>query len=337
MTKHQIGWVILGIVVILIMTAWFSGQVDLSTHAPDISPESHPTSTGTLIISPYGAKQKLIELLSEAKYTIRIRIYQLDDPNIIQLLRNKAYLGVSVYIIVENAVYGDEEGGGYEDLQEDLQGSNIHLQTDEHLGTNFMHAKTILIDDTTYIISTANMTYPSFFMNREYRFVGHDTGTVESLIRMFHQDRENSPSSGSVILPEALRICPYNCREQVMDMLDAATTAIRIEAQYLEDDAIQAKLEEKIAQGTEVDLLRGKYQNRDTLWDIVNNSRFLADPNIHAKNILIDDEFLYIGSMNLSTNAIENNREIGIVVADPSVVSKFNHQFDLDRDAAHSF
>ncbi|MDP2669718.1 MAG: phospholipase D-like domain-containing protein [bacterium] len=58
---------------------------------------------------------------------------------------------------------------------------------------------------------------------------------------------------------------------------------------------------------------------------------------MHAKMILVDNQKLYIGSMNLSTNAIENNREIGIVVSDPYVLKRFTKQFAGDRETAHSF
>ena len=38
--------------------------------------------------------------------------------------------------------------------------------------------------------------------------------------------------------------------------------------------------------------------------------------------------------MNLSTNAIENNSEIGIVTADPKVIQKRNNQFNKDRQSS---
>ncbi|MDP2669716.1 MAG: hypothetical protein Q8O99_01550 [bacterium] len=92
-----------------------------------------PLFTGTLLISPYSTKEKLIELLSEAKYKIRIRMYQLDDTEVLQLLKNKAYLGLSVELIVENKVYGDDQGGSYADLLKEIKGSSIEIITDEQL------------------------------------------------------------------------------------------------------------------------------------------------------------------------------------------------------------
>ena len=41
--------------------------------------------------------------------------------------------------------------------------------------------------------------------------------------------------------------------------------------------------------------------------------------------------------MNLSTNAIENNREIGIVTSDSHVIRMYNTQFDKDRNTSRSY
>ena len=37
-------------------------------------------------------------------------------------------------------------------------------------------------------------------------------------------------------------------------------------------------------------------------------------PYIHAKVIIVDNSQVFIGSHNLTTNAIENNREMGIIL-----------------------
>jgi phosphatidylserine/phosphatidylglycerophosphate/cardiolipin synthase-like enzyme len=60
----------------------------------------------------------------------------------------------------------------------------------------------------------------------------------------------------------------------------------------------------------------------------------LYEPYLHAKNILVDNQTLLITSMNLSTNAIENNREIGIVTQDKEAVNSFLYQFNKDKKNA---
>jgi len=44
-----------------------------------------------------------------------------------------------------------------------------------------------------------------------------------------------------------------------------------------------------------------------------------------------------MGSMNLSQNALDNNREIGILIDDSKVIKTFSRQFDTDREAAKKY
>lgn len=37
------------------------------------------------------------------------------------------------------------------------------------------------------------------------------------------------------------------------------------------------------------------------------------NPYIHAKTIFVDEHIGYVGSINFTTNSIENNREVGII------------------------
>jgi phosphatidylserine/phosphatidylglycerophosphate/cardiolipin synthase-like enzyme len=47
--------------------------------------------------------------------------------------------------------------------------------------------------------------------------------------------------------------------------------------------------------------------------------------------ILIDHKLLLLGSMNLSANSLDKNREIWILLTDPTLISQFSSQFTKDR------
>jgi hypothetical protein len=103
--------------------------------------------------------------------------------------------------------------------------SNVQVQSDEKLGTNFLHSKIILTDDS-YAIKTANLTQ-SAFKNREYFVFGNDPAIRESLHTIFLQDREGKAIDPAIIHPNLL-VCPINCREVLESMI----------AQYIADDRI---------------------------------------------------------------------------------------------------
>ena len=56
----------------------------------------------------------------------------------------------------------------------------------------------------------------------------------------------------------------------------------------------------------------------------------MKKPYVHTKMILIDQKILLLGSMNLSANSLDNNREIWILLLDPQLITAFLDQFRAD-------
>ena len=55
-----------------------------------------------------------------------------------------------------------------------------------------------------------------------------------------------------------------------------------------------------------------------------------SNPYVHAKAILVDDQFLLIGSMNMSDMSLDKNREIGILLMDKEQIETFKRTFLKD-------
>ena len=284
--------------------------------------------TGQLFLSPHESHDKVLSFLEEAKYTIDIRWYQISDKELIRVLINKAKTGVKIRIVLENSMHGDESDD-YFAFYKQIEWSGIQVKNEKNLWNNYIQAKKFNIDNSSFLVSTANSTYPWFFSNREYRFISRQASYAQVLTTAFINDRDqqNKPLS----LPNNIRICPFNCRTSLTAFIQQAQERIDIQAQYLEDPELIQQLQQKAAEGVVIRLIFGKYQEDNLPEDLKQYTRIQGDPNVHAKNILIDNTQLYIWSMNLSTNAIEQNREIGVVTADTWVVNTFLKQFAEDR------
>ena len=61
----------------------------------------------------------------------------------------------------------------------------------------------------------------------------------------------------------------------------------------------------------------------------------MKKPYLHTKMILIDDEILLLGSMNLSANSLDNNREIWILLNDPDLIWEFKKTFAQDWEKSN--
>lgn len=292
------------------------------------APYHTPTITGTLLISPYNVRDELLDTMAMTKRQLLWRHYAISYDKSLQLLKNLALLWVDIQIIHEKQPYG-QDTKAYTTLAKKLLPSGIMLTGDEALEIVFQHAKVRVGDDDYYVISSANMTYPSFYANREYRFIGHSLPIIKSLQHLFALDIAWSRVTPSDIHPKLL-VCPIDCRKKIHDSLATATTSVRIAAQYLEDPALIEQLATLSASGIDVRILVSDNQKREGVDSVQSHMKTLKEPYLHAKELLIDHRLLIHGSMNLSSNALDNNREIGIMIDDPEVIKEFERQFGKD-------
>ena len=56
------------------------------------------------------------------------------------------------------------------------------------------------------------------------------------------------------------------------------------------------------------------------------------DPQLymHAKIIVVDNKVAFVGSENISTQSLDQNRELGIIVSDPSALNTLQTTFQND-------
>lgn len=233
----------------------------------------------------------------------------------------------------------------FEQLKDDfLWNKNLRIVSDQSLWLNFQHAKTFLMD-TGFIIQTANVTYSSYNKNREIFFMGTDSGVLLSLQELFKKDwgmATGGPlydaTSQSYTHPN-LVVCPINCRHRIETLVDSAQNSIVMYQQYITDSSIQHILKKKKQEWIMIQLIlwqndsnssNGSLDEKiflDAMKDII---KYQSSPYVHAKAILVDNQFLLIGSMNMSANSLDNNREIGILLLDPEHIRYFTNVFTKD-------
>lgn len=276
--------------------------------------------TGTLLTSPsnQGLNRRLGWIIPTHK-VLYGWLYQLTLDEVKQRREQEAKEGTDVRLILENERY-QQYHNDFNTLRDEWLGTDIGLQSDYKMGVNYTHAKTF-ITDTLSIIQTANLTHSSFFKNREHFFITSNTEVRESLLSLFTQDREGNHIDVESIYPNLL-ICPVDCKSKLLALLSAANASIKMYQQYISDDDVLQLLQQKVREGIIVTIrLPDKPNNHLTQQHFPSGVILLqTDPYIHSKTILVDDTYLLIGSMNMSTNSLERNREIGIITMDTGVI-----------------
>jgi len=195
--------------------------------------------------------------------------------------------------------------------------------------TEYIHSKIDLLDDSFWI-KTNNITASAWKSSREYMFHSYDIWIKESLDKVFDKDWMGEKIDTKDIHPNLL-ICNINCRDWIESILKWANESIFIQTQYITDPSIWEILKNKNNLSWFQIIVANTDDNSELLsyfWP--KKVKKLKKPYVHAKMILIDNKYLILGSMNLSENSLDNNREIWIILIDQYLINKFKNQFDKD-------
>ena len=236
---------------------------------------------------------------------------------------------VPVQIILENNKY-QEYGNTFRQLQDYFSwNNNIELRSDEQMWISYVHAK-ITLNEDAFRVQTANLTKSSFESNREHFFYSDDSDFHDSLEKLFNADWVWDDLSTLNLHPN-LVVCPLNCRDVIKTLLENAEKSIVIQTQYIMDDEILDILHKKSEEVDMAIIVADTDDNYDLIsyfWPGI--ARTLKTHYNHTKMILVDEKYLLLGSMNLSLNSLDNNREIWIILMDTGHITTFEKWFKQD-------
>ena len=209
--------------------------------------------------------------------------------------------------------------------------TNITLFSDRNLGINNMHAKTF-VGEKWRVIQTANLNRTSFYDNREHFFFGTDETIRQNLLDLFELDiktitDKKKHKAEYLTLTKSfspnLLVCPLDCRQKLEFLLNSAHKSIWISAQYITDDRIIKLLRKK--SNIDIRILTNNIESNNDLVRYFGKKIVRFEPSKqynHDKMVIVDHQTMLIGSMNFSQNALDNNREIGIILLDKTIINK---------------
>ncbi len=330
--------IIRGIVASILVMGFILGDVkiELGTYSPQASTKTvkkqftnFENISWSFFRSPGESLGQELKAFAAAQRTLDLRTYEFTHKEFKAAIKKLAASGVNVRIIVEDKKFQQYQNT-LKVLSQDFSWyQNIQLKSDKQMGTEYTHAKVNLID-SGFIIQTANLTKSSFANNREHFFQGFDTWIRNSLHTIFEKDRLGIKITMKDIHPN-LVICNINCRGVIEQLLSSAKESIIIQTQYITDDKLRTILKSK-KNLSEFKLLVADTDDNDDLIRYFGNdyARKFKKYYNHTKMILIDHKILLLGSMNLSATSLDKNREIWIILLDPTIIDEFAAQFTQD-------
>jgi len=272
---------------------------------------------------------KIVEKINWAKTRIYLETYIFTEKRILKAILDAKKRWVDIKIILEKNVLWSWNIN--KKAFDSLINSWVEVKYSNSKNYVFTHAKFFLID-SSYIISTGNVSYSTYSSNKEFFIFGNTKEDLNVLDNVFTKD---FTWEKLILCNQSLVISPICPRYQILETLKSAKNEIMIFEQSIDDLEIQNILLEKAKNWIKIQMLIWDTKVVKTNKEIM--EKFLENwidikapkkPYVHAKAFMVDNKYLFVWSINFTYNSIENNREIGLIFTNWKISEYFKNEFE---------
>ena len=303
---------------------------------------SSPTASLRLLTEPASGIGPIYKLITGAKSSIDLTMYELADPTAEADLAADAARRVDVRVLLDQHLEKSANNSAYEYLS----AHGVHVRW-APAGTTY-HQKTLTVDDATSVVMTLNLVARDYADTRDFAVIDTGRADVAAIVATFNADfagRAITPPDGADLVWS-----PTNAEASVLSVIDGAKHTLATEDEEMDDPAVTAALAAAARRGVHVTIT----MTADSEWDGAFAELAQAGASIrlypdqasalyiHAKAVVADagrsGQRVLVGSQNFSVASLGYNRELGILTSDPGIVAAIAATLagDYARAAAYS-
>ena len=294
-----------------------------------------------LIQEPDAGYVPITSLIRNAARSVRVTMYELTDPTAVSALTDAHNRGVETTVLLDEAFHGH-----------DTNAATFQELTDAGVGVKWApngviyHQKTITVDDTTAAVGTGNLTPQYYSTSRDAWVLDTNPTDVAAIAATFDTDYGATPSGRP---PEATPapnlVWSQAARASFLQHIDRATHSVDVTSEELKDRAVISALDKAARRGVNCRIVLT--ENPAWAHAIAEVSEagcsvhLLPDNRtglyMHEKILLTDNAQLIIGSQNLSTTSLLENRELSLALdttTAPDLIAAVESTFNTDYAAA---
>jgi phosphatidylserine/phosphatidylglycerophosphate/cardiolipin synthase-like enzyme len=285
----------------------------------------------SLFAEPDTGVAPIIEAIHSAKSSIDLVMYDLEDTIIEQELANARTRNVVVRVLLDGSSHFGKKPNlpAYDFLKK-------HDVQVKWTANTFpiTHQKTLVIDNATAYILTFNLVPKYYASGRDFGIVDTNPDDVSAIEHAFDADWQGvqltagdghdlvwSPGSAPTLLAlidgaqKSLDIYNEEMADQrITDaLIRASKRGVRVRVNITYATSWKAALISLVANGVQV----RTYASSASLY-------------IHAKMILADNARVFVGSENFSGQSLDANRELGILISRPDILTSLLNIFEKD-------
>jgi cardiolipin synthase A/B len=332
----------LGIFIILIIVAIIGSKSSLTTNNNDASTSNSqataPAGTLSLITEPASGVTPVLNLINNAKHSVDLVMYELEDQQVETALGNAESRGVQVRVLLNGGYYGkpdktnpNQKAYGY------LQAHHVPVRwTPSYFALT--HQKTLTVDSKTSLIMTFNLTPQYYATSRDFGITDTDSKDVSAVEATFNDDwqgnKVTAPSGDDLLWSPGSEVA-------TVSLINGAKSSLKIYNEEMEDTKVVSALGAAAMRSVDVQVVMTDqsswHKNFTKLKNDGAHIRTLHGEKplyIHAKMVLADGKQAFIGSENFSYTSLVRNRELGLTTTDSGILSQLNTTFSSDYQNA---
>ena len=354
------------------------------------------TSTGNItpLLAPEYGLTDLLAWIADAEDSIQVHMYQLQEVHLVEALIEADQRGVEVTVVMDygDNWWPEYDLDANHGMATTMLAAGVDVFWFGDMGETpyaYIHSKVAVRDNESVWIGSGNwksssQPAPGNAGNRDWGVIVDDAA-LATLVRAhlaFDESAERThitpvtmadapsgwvmPQSSPIVgnlsasidgdFEATLLVCPDNCINELVQMLDSADDEILLSLQYLDmdwsygwgDNPIVSALEDAAERGIKIRLiLNGAYLDEDIqkVVDQMNedwNATRGYDTNavvmsagdgvnkLHNKGAIVDKEAVLVSSINWGDSALVRNREMGLLISSNDVASVYIDSWNED-------
>jgi cardiolipin synthase len=329
-------------------TSWARKKTNKKTPAKEIQAAtlSVPALQGStaLLVTPDPGHTAFVKAIEEAKKSIRIEMFHLTHPKVIDALKTARQNKVQIQVIVDRSSLRSKRFKIVTDAMKAI-GIEVEASTPKFALT---HSKMMLVDDKFALVTAINLTQAEK-TTRDFGIRTEDPKVLSDLKNIFETDWKNALEKGKDtpnIQSPNLVVSPINSEQKLADLIFSAQKNINSTVENLGSKTIEKAMMDAVQRKVPVRLI---LPTCDKNFNRHHNDRYakvlqekgveirmmpfpetVTHPYMHSKMIAVDQRLAYVGSVNFSTNSLQKAREIGLIFQDKSLIDPILKIFEED-------
>ena len=272
-----------------------------------------------LWVLPDDGLAPLLKAIDSAQSYIDILIFRFDRADVEAALGRAVARGVVVRALVAHANKAGADG--LRRLEQRLLAAGVSVaRTADDLVR--YHGKLMIVDRRQLYLFAFNFTALDTERTRSFAIVTGNRSLVQESMRLFEADSKRHPYTPRA---RTLVVSPESARKRLSAFLRAAKSEILIYDPVVSDPAMIRILEDRVKAGVTVRII-GRLARRNPNLEV----HKLAKLRLHARTIIRDGRYAFVGSQSLRAAELDARREVGVIFSDRKTVTGLAKVFHDD-------